>query len=171
MEIFEQILNFLKPLNINPQAHGSILELSTVKIENTSLSIRAAERLGMLNLSSSYHYDCINKLGNMFINKKISLQDFLYDIKANTSIVDGTYLKREGKGVYGAKNIKNYVNGIYELLQDLLLTVERYKGLNFITDFKIINHNKRHKTKPEEIVERIKCKKIKKGIGLSTTGD
>ena len=61
MEIFEQILNFLVPLNTNPQAHRSILELSTVKIENPSLSIRAAERLGMLNISSSYDYDCINK--------------------------------------------------------------------------------------------------------------
>ena len=106
MEIFEQRLNFLKPLNTNPQVHRSILEMSTVKIENTSLSISAAERLGVPNLSSPYDYDCINKLGNMFINKKTSLQDFFYDIKVNTSIVDGTYLKREGKEVYGAKKSK-----------------------------------------------------------------
>jgi len=107
----------------------------------------------MLNLSSSYHYNCINKLGNIFINGKISLQDFLVGVKSNMSIVDATYLKREGNGVYGAKKIHNYLNGYYEILQDLLLTVERYKGLNFITDLKIINHNKRHRTKPEEIEE------------------
>ena len=171
MELFDEILGFLNPLNANSSVYKSVLELVITKIKNPSLSIRAAESMGMLNLSSSYHYDCVNKLGTMFINESISLKDFPFDINTNMNIVDGTFIKREGKLVYGAKKIKNYVNGIYELLQDLLLTVERYNGLNFITDFKIINHNKRHKTKPEEVVEMIKCGKVKKGIGLSSTGD
>ena len=87
------------------------------------------------------------------------------------SISDATYLKREGKRVYGTKKIHNYLNGYYEILKDLLLTLERYKCLNFITDLKIINHNKRHRTKPEEIVEMIKVRKVKKGIDLSMMGD
>jgi hypothetical protein len=53
---------------------------------------------------------------------------------SNTKVCDATNLKREGKKVYGAKLIKNYVVGCYELLQDVLFTVERYKGLNFISD-------------------------------------
>jgi len=90
------------------------LELVIAKIKNHSLSIRSAERRGMLNLSSSYHYNFINKLGNSFINGKISLQDFLVGVKSNMSIVDATYLKREGNVVYGAKKIHNYLNGYYE---------------------------------------------------------
>ncbi|NOR78124.1 MAG: hypothetical protein GQ523_06830 [Methanophagales archaeon] len=58
--------------------------------------------------------------------------------------------------------------GCYELLQDVLFTVERYKGLNFIDDFRIVNHNKRHLTKPQEIRKAIKTGKIKKAIGLSS---
>ena len=75
MGIFEQILRFLNPLNTNPSVYKSILELVITKIKNPSLSIRAAESMGMLNLSSSYHYDCINKLGTMFINEKWGKKD------------------------------------------------------------------------------------------------
>ena len=35
----------------------------------------------MLNLSSSYHYNCINELGNTLINEEISLKDFLVCVK------------------------------------------------------------------------------------------
>jgi hypothetical protein len=103
----------------------------------------------------------------MFIQEISTLQDFLSNTKANTSITDATYIKREGETVFGAKKIFNHVNGIYELLQDVLFTTLAYKGLNFITDFKIINHNKRHRTKPEEVTEMIKSGKAKKGRGLS----
>ncbi len=85
---------------------------------------------------------------------------------SKTKVCDATYLKREGKKIDGAKVIKNYIVGGYELLQDVLFTVERYKGPNFITDFRIINHNKRHLTNPQEIAKAIKTGKIKKGTGL-----
>ncbi len=49
MELVEQILGFLSPLNAN--------------------------------LSGSYHHNCINELGNIFINGKISLKDFLVGVK------------------------------------------------------------------------------------------
>ncbi|MDY6965720.1 MAG: hypothetical protein SVM80_07100 [Halobacteriota archaeon] len=107
MGIFEQILGYLNPLNTNPSVYKSILELVIAKIKNPPLIIRAAENMVMLNLSSSYHYDCINKLGTMFINENISLRDFPFDINANMNIIDGTFIKREGKLVYGAKKIKN----------------------------------------------------------------
>ena len=67
MELVEQISKFLSPLNTNLSVYNSILELVIARIENHSLSIRAAERRGMMNLSSSYHYNCINDLGNIFI--------------------------------------------------------------------------------------------------------
>ncbi len=110
----------------------------------------------MLDQSSSHHCDCIARLGDIFIRKIIGLQDFLRDIRSNIRISDATYIKREGKKVYGAKKIFNHVNGTYECLQDVLFTTQHIKGLNFITDFKIINHNSRHRTKPEEVVEIIK---------------
>ncbi len=72
------------------------------------------------------------------------------------SISDATLLKRSGKKVYGTKKLKNHITKSYEVLQDLLIYVERFNGLNFITDFKIINHNKKHLTKPEEIAREIK---------------
>jgi hypothetical protein len=107
--------------------------------------IRAAKNRGILNSSNSYYYNAINELGNLFINGEISLGDFLFDIKTNINITDATYVKREGRKTYGAKKIKNYVDGSYRLLQNLLLTTERYKGLSFIENLKIINHNKRYK--------------------------
>ena len=53
--------------------------------------------------------------------------------------------------------------GRYGLLQDVLFTVVRCKGLNFIVGFRIVNHNKRHLKKPQEIRKAIKTGKIKKG--------
>ena len=50
-------------------------------------------------------------------------------------------------------------------MQDVLFTTENYKGLNIITDFKIINHDKRHLTKPQEIVKAIREGKIRRGTG------
>jgi hypothetical protein len=167
MHIAKQISDFLSPLNSNPLVYKSISELIATKIKNPSFSIRTAKKRGILNLSGSDHYDAINEPGKLFIEGKISLQDFLFGVKTYTKISDATLLKRAGKKVYGAKKIKNYVNGAYELLQDVLFTTERYKGLNFITEFRIINHNKRHLSKPKEIVKAIKSGNIKKEIGLS----
>jgi len=65
----------------------------------------------------------INKLGKLFIKGEISLGDFLFDIKSNVGIIDATYVKREGKKIYGVKKIKNQINRSYELLQDTLLKV------------------------------------------------
>jgi hypothetical protein len=50
---------------------------------------------------------------------------------------DSRFIK---KGVYGAKIFNNYIVGSYELLQDVLLTADRYKSLNIISDFRIVNH-------------------------------
>ena len=102
-------------------------------------------------------------VGERFIDEKIALTDFLFYFRSNTKIIDATYLKREGKKVYGAKKIKNYITGSYETLQDVLFTTEQYEGLLFISDFTIINHTKRHRTKPKEIVKAIKEGKIRRG--------
>jgi hypothetical protein len=102
-------------------------------------------------------------LGKLFIKGLISLEDFLTFISSDTKIYDGTYLRREGKKVYGAKRLRNYNKGCYELSRDVLFGVERYEGLSFIHDFKIINHNKRHRTKPQEVIKAIETGKIKKG--------
>ena len=170
MEALKVIQDFLNTLQTNTALYKSLPELVTAKLEAPQLSIRAAKKWGILNLSTSFHYDQIKELGKRYIQGVISLEDCLSYSSSNTKVCDATYLKREGKKVYGAKLIKNYVVGCYELLQDVLLTVERYKGLNFIVDFRIVNHNKRHLTKPQEIRKAIKTGKIKKGIGLSSTG-
>jgi hypothetical protein len=137
IEALKAIWDFLNPLQTNTALYKSLSELVTTKLEAPQLSIRAAKKWGILNLSTSFHYDQIKELGNLFITGAISLKDFLSYSSSNTKVCDATYLKREGKKVYGAKLIKNYVVGCYELLQDVLFTVERYKGLNFIDDFRI----------------------------------
>jgi hypothetical protein len=168
IEALKTIWDYLNPLQANTALYKSLSELVTAKLEAPQLSIRAAKKWGILGLSNSFHYNQIKELGKLFIMGLISLEDFLSYLSSNTKVCDATYLKREGKKVYGAKLIKNYVVGCYELLQDVLFTVERYKGLNFINDFRIVNHNKRHLTKPQEIGKAIKMGKIKKGIGLSS---
>lgn len=168
IEALKTIWDYLNPLQTNTALYKSLSELVTAKLEAPQLSIRAAKKWGILGLSHSFHYNQIKELGKLFIMGLISLEDFLSYLSSNTKVCDATYLKREGKKVYGAKQIKNYVVGCYELLQDVLFTVERYKGLNFINDFRIVNHNKRHLTKPQEIGKAIKTGKIKKGIGLSS---
>jgi hypothetical protein len=159
----EVIKIFLNPLGSETRVYRSISELVMAKMEEPNLSIRAAKEWGLLDLSTTTHYDQIQVLGKLFIKGLISLKDFLSFISSDTKIYDGTYLKREGKKVYGAKRLRNYNKGCYELLQDVLFGVERYEGLSFIHDFKIINHNKRHRTKPQEIIKAIETGKIKKG--------
>lgn len=132
------------------------------KLKMPYFTINNAQNRGMLNLSNSYHYESIKELGNLFVKGKIKLSDFLFDYKKSMSISDATLLKRSGKKVYGTKKLKNHITKSYEILQDLLIYVERFNGLNFITDFKIINHNKKHLTKPEEIAKEIKSGRIKK---------
>ena len=170
IEARKAIWDFLNPLQTNIALYRSLSELVTAKLEAPQLSIRAAKKWGILSLSTSFHYYQIKELGNLFIRGVISLEDFRSYSSSYTKVCDATSLKREGKKVYGAKLIKNYVVGCYELLQDVLFTVERYKGFNFIVDFRIVNHNKRHLTKPQEIAKAIKTGKIKKGIGLSSMG-
>ena len=157
------IKTFLNPLGSETRVYRGISELAIAKMEEPKLSIRAAKEWGLLDLSTSTHYDQIRVLGELFIKGLISLEDFLTFISSDTKIYDGTYIKREGKKVYGAKQLRNYNKGCYELSQDVLLGVERYEGVNFIHDFKIVNHNKRHRTKPQEIIKAIETGKIKKG--------
>lgn len=140
------------------------------KLKMPYFSINNAQNRGMLNLSNSYHYESIKELGNLFISGKIKLSNFLFDYKKSMSISDSTLLKRSGKKVYGIKKLKNHVTKSYETLQDLLIHVERSNGLNLITDFKIINHNKKHLTKPEEVAREIQSGKIKKNNWLIIDG-
>ena len=169
MKAIEHISDFLNPLMVDISLYMAILELIITKIKEPTFSIRSANKRGILNFSNSFWYNVINKLGKLFIKGEISLGDFLFDIKSNVGIIDATYVKREGKKIYGVKKIKNQINRSYELLQDTLLKVRWYKCLGFIENIKIINHNKRHKTKPDEIVELIK-NEIKKRIGLYSMG-
>ena len=141
----------------------SILELIVVTLKVQHLSIKGADKLGFLCLSCSNHYEHLAELGKMFINGKISLEDFLPNLQSNTNISDATLIKRKGKRIYGAKKLKNYVSGIHERLQDVLLTVKRCKGRNYISMLKIINHNKRHFSKPKELAKMIETGKIRSG--------
>ena len=169
MMTLKALLDFLNPLQTNRALYKSLTDLVTAKLEAPQLAIRAAKKWGILDSSTSFHYGKLKVLGELFINGVISLEGFLLYSASNTKVSDATYLRRAGKSVYGAKKIKNYITGSYELLQDLLLTIERYKGLNFISDFRIINHNKRHLTKPKELIKAMKTGKLKKGIGSSST--
>ena len=141
----------------------SILELIVMTLKVPHLSINGADKLGFLLLSSSNHYEHLSELGTMFINGKISLEDFLPNLRSNTNISDATLIKRKGKRIYAAKMLRNYVSGVNERLQDVLLTVKRCGGRNYISLFKIVNHNKRHLSKPKELAKMIKTGKIRRG--------
>ncbi len=156
MDLLILLLSFLSPLNSDSCLYKSLSELMLAKLSMPYFSINNAQNRGMLNFSNSYHYESLKELGNLFITGKIKLSNFLFDYKKSMSISDATLLKRSGKKVYGTKKLKNHITKSYEVLQDLLIYVERFNGLNFITDFKIINHNKKHLTKPEEIAREIK---------------
>jgi Transposase DDE domain len=162
MDILIFMLSFLNPLNSDSCLYKSLSELMIAKLMLSSFTINNAKNRGILHLSNSYHYKSIKRLGKLFISKKIILKNFIFHYKESMSISDATLLKRSGKKVYGAKKLVNYVTQSYETLQDLLITVEKFNGLNFITDFKIINHNKRHLTKPEQIALAISSGEIKK---------
>ncbi|VUT25320.1 MAG: hypothetical protein MOIL_00984 [Candidatus Methanolliviera sp. GoM_oil] len=97
MKIIEQISDFLNPLKVDISLYTAIFELAITKIKEPIFSIRAANKRGILNFSNSYYYNAINKLRNLSINGELSLDDFLFAIKSNTSITDATYVKREGK--------------------------------------------------------------------------
>jgi putative NIF3 family GTP cyclohydrolase 1 type 2 len=109
MGIIEQISDFLNPQKVDIPLYRAISELAITKIKGPVFSIRAAKKRGILNFSNSYYYNAINKVGNLFINGELSLEDFLFAIKSNTSITDATYVKREGKKIYGVfKNPKDF---------------------------------------------------------------
>jgi len=141
----------------------SILELIVMTLKVPHLSINGANKLVFLLLSGSNHYEHLSELGKMFINGEISLEDFLPNLQSNTNISDATLIKRKGKRIYGAKRLRNYVSGVNERLQDVLLTVKRCGGRNYISHFKIINHNKRHLSKPKELAKMIKTGEIRSG--------
>ena len=81
----------------------SILELIVMTLKVPHLSINGANKLGILLLSCSNHYEHLAELGKMFINGEISLEDFLPNLQSNTNISDATLIKRKGKRIYGAK--------------------------------------------------------------------
>jgi len=107
MEHFNLLWAFLSPLESNTSLHKSLSELVTSKLEAPQLSIRAAKKWGILDLSTSFHYDQLKELGELFIKGVISLKDFVSYCASTTKVSDATYVKREGKKVYGAKIIKN----------------------------------------------------------------
>jgi hypothetical protein len=170
MELRNRVSDIVNGLNGYQRVYRAIIEIIPVKIGMPSLSIRAAQKRGFLNFSNSYYYTAINELGNIVIKEKISLEEFLPDITTNVKIADATLHKRAGKKVYGAKKLKNYVLGGYGLYQDILFTTERFEGMDYIIDFKVINHNKRHLTKPKEIEKAIKSGKIKAGDWIIIDG-
>lgn len=170
MDLLILLLMFISPLNSDSYLYKSLSEQMLARLAMAYFTINNAQNKGMLKLSNSCHYKSINKLGNLFLSGKIKLTDFLLNYKKFKSISDATYLKRSGKKVYGAKKLYNYVTKSYEILQDLLIFVERANGLNYVTDFKIINHNKKHLTKPEEIAKAIESGKIKKKSWLIIDG-
>ena len=144
----------------------SLLEMIIVTLAAPHLSITWAKKCEILNQSLSNCYDHIAKLGKLVIDGKVSLKDFLINLEATMNISDGTLLKRTGKNIYAAKILKNHSKGSYGMYQDVLLTVKRYKRINVITGFKIINHKKRHLTKPNELVKAMKKGIIKAGEWL-----
>ncbi|VUT24146.1 MAG: hypothetical protein MOIL_00352 [Candidatus Methanolliviera sp. GoM_oil] len=97
MKIIEQISDFLNPLKIDISLYTAIFELVITKIKGPIFSIKAAYKRGILNFFNSYYCNAINKLGNLFINGELSLEDLLFAMTSNTSITDATYVKREGK--------------------------------------------------------------------------
>lgn len=155
-----------KSVKSNEPMFKSLLEMIVVTLMAPHLSINGAKKCGILNQSPSNCYDHIAKLGKLFISGKVTLEDFLKNLKADTNISDGTLSKRTGKNIYAAKKLKNHSKGNYGIYQDILLTVRRYKGINFITAFKIINHLKRHLSKPDELVKAMKTGIIKAGEWL-----
>lgn len=135
-----------------------------------SYTINNAQKRGILHFSNSYNYKSIKELGIQFIKGKIKLTDFISNYKGYTNVSDATLLKRTGNKIHGAKKLKNYVTKSYGILQDLLIIVERINGLNYIIDFKIINHNKKHLTKQEELEKAIKSGEIRKNSWLIFDG-
>jgi hypothetical protein len=145
---------------------GCLLELLIVTLMAPHMSIQGAKKRGILNQSTSNCYKRIEEIGKMFINRKISLEDFLRNLNAVTNRSDGTLVRRTGKKVYAAKKLKNYAKGNYGVYQDMSRNAKRYNGVNFITALKLINHKKRHLSKPEELVKAMKKGIVKAGEWL-----
>jgi hypothetical protein len=77
MMTLKALLDFLNPLQTNRALYKSLTDLVTAKLEAPQLSIRAAKKWGILDLSTSFHYDKLKGLGELFIDGVISLEDFL----------------------------------------------------------------------------------------------
>ena len=69
-------------------------------------------------MSTSVHYDQLKELGELFITGVISLKDFLSYCASTTKVCDATYVKREGKRVYGAK-INKEISAIEQTNKEL----------------------------------------------------
>ena len=95
MGALKTIWGYLNQLQTNTALYKSLSELVTAKFEAPQLSIRAAKKWGIMNLSTSFHYDQIKELGNLFISGVISLEDFLSYSSSNMKVCDATYLKTE----------------------------------------------------------------------------
>ena len=122
--MYELILEFLNPLGVNTAVYRSLSELLIAKLEAPQLSIRAAKKWGILDLSTSFHYDQLEVLGNLFINGLITLKDFLSFFLGDTKICDATYLKIEGNNY--TKKGSNYgyifmLSLVYNFIQHLRL--------------------------------------------------
>ena len=121
----------------------SALEFMIVLLQAPHLSVKGANKRGYQRLSCSNHYENLAEIGKRFIKGRVSLRDFFSNLSYDTSISDATLVKRRGKRVYGAKKLKNYSSGAYQVSQDLLITTNRCKGIfNCISTFKIINYSK-----------------------------
>ncbi len=74
----ELIRWFLNPLGVDTAVHNSLSELMMAKMVEPHLSIRGAKKWGILDLSTSAHYDLLAAPGNLFIN---GLSYVIYHLK------------------------------------------------------------------------------------------
>ena len=57
MDRYKSALDFSNPLGINTAVYRSLSELLIAKMEVPQLSIRAAKKCGIMDLSSIFHYN------------------------------------------------------------------------------------------------------------------
>ena len=75
------IKTFLNPLGSETRVYRGISELAIAKMEEPKLSIRAAKEWGLLDLSTSTHYDQIRVLGGVprnLISQRVKIPPVLF---------------------------------------------------------------------------------------------
>ena len=97
MGALKAIWGFLNPLEGNKSLYKSLSELVTAKLEAPQLSIRAAKKWGILNLSTSFHYDRLKELEELFINGVISLEGFPSYSSSNTKVCVRCDISEKGR--------------------------------------------------------------------------